>query len=57
MLDVGDQSCALLLRGERGERLSLFPGLLHHVEIQFQGSLRVQAEQVTLTAQMAVRGR
>ncbi len=56
LLALGGQSGALRLGRERGEPLGLVVGLLHHVEIQLEGSLRVQAEQVTLMAQMAVRG-
>ena len=35
--------------------MDLLIGLLHHLEIQLEGGLPVQANQVTLTAQMAVR--
>jgi len=31
-------------------------GLLHDVEVQFKGGMRVQAEEILLTEQMAVRG-
>ncbi len=57
MLDLGDQGSALRLSGDGGEPLDLFPGLLHHLQVQFQRSLRVQAEGILLTEQMAVRNR
>jgi hypothetical protein len=57
VLDACNQGGALLLSGWRGESLGLVPGALHHVQVQFAGSLRVQAEQLTLTYQMAVLGR
>jgi hypothetical protein len=57
VLDLGDQGGALRLSGDRGERLGLFPGLLHHIEIQLQRGTRIQAKQLMLTEQVAVRSR
>ncbi len=54
VLELGDQGSALLLKWDRGEPLGLLPGLLHHVEVQFQGALWVQAELITPNEQMAV---
>src|SRR5947199_68088 len=44
LLDLGDQGGALLLRRERGEPPGLLVGLLHHIQVQFEGGTRVQAE-------------
>ncbi len=57
VLELHDQGGALLLRRDRREPQGLLPGLLHHVEVQLEGSLRGQAEQLTRTQQMAVRSR
>src|SRR5260370_40370701 len=57
VLDLGDQGGALRLSGDRGERLGFFPGLLYHIEIQLQRDLRVQAQQLMLTGQMAAYSR
>jgi len=57
VLEVGDQRGALRLRRERGELLGLLPGPLHHVQVQIQRSLRIQAEKLMLSEQMAVLGR
>ena len=46
----------LRLWGSRGESQGLLIGLLHYLEVQFEGSLPVEAEQVTLADQMSVRG-
>jgi hypothetical protein len=56
VLHLGDQGGALILSGWCGEPLGLVPGALHHVQVQVAGSPRVQAEQLTLTEQMAVLG-
>jgi len=37
--------------------LGLPVGLLHDVQVQFKGGMRVQAEQILFSKQMAVRGR
>ena len=57
VLHLGGQGAALRLRGERGDPPGLLVGLLHHVQVQFEGGMQVQAEQVTFTAQMAVPGK
>jgi hypothetical protein len=57
LLALGDESGALRLGGERGEPLGLLVGLLHDVQVQFKGDMRVQAEQILFSKQMAVRGR
>ena len=57
VLHLGDQGGALLLRRERGEPPGLLVGLLHHIQVQFEGGMRVQAEQVLFSKQMAVRSR
>ncbi len=57
LLALGDQGGALRLGGERGVPLGLVIGLLHHLQVQLARGVLVQAEQVTLTVQMAVRGR
>src|SRR5260370_27151166 len=56
VVEVGDLGGALWLSGDRGERLDCFPGLLHYLQVQLQWGLRVQAEQLMLTEQMAVLG-
>ena len=43
VLHLGDQGTALRLRGERGDPPGLLVGLLHHVQVQFEGGMRVQA--------------
>ena len=55
MLHLGDQGGALLLRRGRGEPLGLLPGLLHHIEIQLQRGMRIQAKELMFTEQMTVR--
>ena len=55
MLHLADQGGALLLRRGRGEPLGLVPGLLHHIEIQLQRGMRIQAKQLMFTEQMTVR--
>jgi hypothetical protein len=57
VLELGDQAGALWLRRGRGEPLGRCVSLLHHVQVQFQWSLRVQAEQLMRTVQMAVPAR
>ncbi len=57
LLALGGQGGALRLGGQRGVPLGRSVGLLHHVEVQLAGGVPVQADQVTLMAQMAVRGR
>ncbi len=56
VLEQGEQGGALLLSLSCGEPQSLV-GLLHHVQVHLQRDMRVQAEQLMLTQQMAVRGR
>jgi hypothetical protein len=55
LLDVSDQGGALFLRGGHRELLGLFEGQLHHVEVPFQRSLRVQTEQLLFSKQMGRR--
>ena len=56
-MNLCDQAGVLLLRCGRGVQPDLLVHLLHHVQVQFEGGLWVQAEQVALTEeQMAVLG-
>ena len=57
VLHLSDQRGALLLRGNRGVPLGLLVGLLHHLQVQRERGLRVQAEQILFSEQMAVRSR
>ncbi|OLE34658.1 MAG: hypothetical protein AUG45_03920 [Ktedonobacter sp. 13_1_20CM_3_54_15] len=41
LLHLGGQGAALRLSGEHGQRLGLFPGLLHQVQVQLEGGLGV----------------
>jgi hypothetical protein len=51
-LKLGDEGGALLKRRGRGVQLGLVVRLLHHVQVQLQRSLGVQAEGIMLTVQM-----
>ena len=57
LLKLRNQGGALRLGGKRGEPLGRGVGLLHHRQVQLEGSPWVQAELVTFTDQMAVHGR
>jgi uncharacterized protein (AIM24 family) len=53
MLQGADQGGALRLSGDGGDLLNLQVGLLHDVQVQPERDLRVQAQQLLLTEQMA----
>jgi len=57
LLDLGNQGGALRLRRGRGEPLGRCISLLHHLQVQRERRLRVQAEEILFGEQMAGRSR